>query len=369
MGHSAQVVLAGPAGQSAELSLLIEELLGTVAITPRFSRIGGVRRAELLDQAATPSSGQARVWVTLSGPDLALLLFAGPSGERYLVRQVPLRSGLDELGRERIAQVLQSSLLTLLRGEAGMTAAEMRDAVEKSEEAATTRQPSAATPRPAVRAEPPPGQVPPGRPFASPRLGLGYAAQWSGHAMRTRHGPALHVGLDEIGGSAFGVGLVLERDFDQTSQTTEIGVLTRTTSARFMLGGWWPLGGALGFFARAGAGLDVTRVEPTLTQERTVRLRSNLTDFTAVSRAELGVALEVGPFVLGTGPRLDVSLADTHYDLAYEGQPRRVVTVWSALPGVQLSGAWRPWGPRKPSPCDFRAPSGSTRASYDTDSP
>lgn len=202
-GHSAQVVLAGPAAESVELSALIEELLQTVSITPHFSRIGGVRRAELLAQAATPSSGQARVWVTLSGPNLALLLFAGPSGERYLVRQVPLRSGLDELGRERIAQVLQSSLPTLLRGEAGMTAAEMRDAVAKSEAAATTRQPSATPARQVVRAAPPSGQAPSAQPFASPRLGLGYAAQWSGHAMRTRHGPALTLGLDEIGGSAF----------------------------------------------------------------------------------------------------------------------------------------------------------------------
>ncbi len=136
-----------------------------------------------------------------------------------------------------------------------------------------------------------------------------------------------------------------------------------------MLGGQWPVGNALGFFARAGAGFDLTRVVPTSAPASTVRLRQDLTDFTAVSRAELGVAVEVGPFVLDMGPRLDLSPADTHYDLDYEGRPKRIVSVWPALPGVQLAVAWHPWGTRKHSQHDSRRHSGSTLASGDTDSP
>jgi hypothetical protein len=339
-GRSVQVVLAGPAGESAELVALIAELLGAEAVTPDFSRVGGVRRAQLLDQAARPSSGTARVWVTLSGPDLALLLFAGPSGERYLVRQVPLRSGLDELGRERIAQVLQSSVLALLRGEAGMTAAEMRVAVEKSgEEPAATPPPSEVR-----RAKPIERPVASSRPFASPRVGLGYSAEWAGHALRARHGPTLDVGLDDVAGNPLQVELSLERDFEQVSRTEALGVRAQTNSARVLLGGQWPLGSGVGFFVRVGGGLDVTRVEPTQAPGSAVRLRGRFTDMTAAARVESGVALELGSFVLDAGPRLDLSLADTHYDLARDGRPTRVVTPWPALPGIQLEAAWRPWG-------------------------
>ena len=367
--HSAVVVLVGPAGESEALSELIEELLADVAITPRFSRVAGMKRAELLDQAAQPSSGRARVWVILSGPDLALLLFAGPSGDRYLVRQVPLRSGLDELGRERIAQVLQSSLLMLLRGDTGLTRAEMRVAVQKTEDAAPIGPPSHGAMRGPPRAEPPRRQAPAARPLAAPRLGLGYAAAWTGPAMGARHGPALQVGLDAIGGTVLHMSVTLERDFDQTHDAAEVGVRTQTTSVRFLLGGQWRLGGSTGWYARAGAGLDATRVAPTQVRESAVRLRNGLTDVTAVTRAEAGVTLDCGPFVVDLGPRLDVSPHDTHYDLADEGQDRRVVTPWPAVPGVQVSGAWHPWGSRKPGATDFRAGSGSTLASRDTDSP
>jgi hypothetical protein len=365
----ADVVLVGAAGENAALSELIEELLAEVAIAPHFSRVPALGGAQLLDQAARPSSGRARVWVILSRPTLARLLFAGPDRERYLVREVPLRSGLDELGRERIAQVLQSALLSLLRGDPGMTRAQLRVVVERSEDAATGGAPAGPASPAASRAEPQRPQAPATRPAALPRFGLGYAAAWTGPTMGARHGPLLSLGLDRIGATAFQVGLTLERDLDQTYESAEVGVSTQTTAVRFLLGGQWPLGGSVGGYARAGAGLDATRVTPTPVRESTVQLRGASTDVTAVSRVEVGVTFEVGSFILDAGPRLDLSPHDTHYDLADDGHVRRIATPSPALPGVQLTGSWRPSRRRAPSVADSRAGSGSTLASRDTDSP
>lgn len=100
---------------------------------------------------------------------------------------------------------------------------------------------------------------------------------WTGQAMGARHGPTLQVGLDAIGGTVLNVGVALERDFDRTHHTSEVGVRAQTTSFRFLLGGQWPLGHVAGCYARAGAGLDATRVAPTHVRESAVRLRDGLT--------------------------------------------------------------------------------------------
>jgi hypothetical protein len=60
------------------------------------------------------------IWITLEGA-AARLYFASPSGPqdrpRYLLRDVALESGLDEIGAERLAEIVHLSALALLEGE------------------------------------------------------------------------------------------------------------------------------------------------------------------------------------------------------------------------------------------------------------
>lgn len=342
--RAADVVLVGAAATSPKLSALIDELLRAADVVPQFHRVAGMDRTDLLDAAAHPSSGRARVWVTLAGPDQALLLFAGPSRERYLVRRVPLRSGLDELGRERIAQVIQSSTLALLRGRAGMTRAQMRVAVAQVGDAGKP-DPATQKPAPGVSAESQGTRS--RRSLAEPRLGLGYAAAWTGDALGVRHGPLASLGLDRIGGTPLTVALVLEGSFIQEYSTDDVGVRTQTSVVRLLLGGQWPLGGSLGFFGAIGGALDVTRVSPFASSERTVSLRSDQTCVVPAAHVQAGIEVEVGSFLLGTGPRVDLYPSDIHYDLMRGGRAERVVTVWPVVAGLSVQGAWRPWATKR----------------------
>lgn len=364
----ADVVLAGSAAASTELSELIEELLRTAGVVSRFLRVPEMRRTQLLDAAARPSSGNVRIWVRLSDPEHALLLFASPSRERYLVRQVALRNGLDELGRERIAHVIQSSTLSLLRGGAGMTRAQMHLAVEQTKEvpeAEPSDNPQEVLPQETMQqkaSQPkalPPPQKPPApaaqakprrtpserarpRPWAVPLLGVGYAAGWSGSALGTRHGPLARVEFERIAGTALAVGMTLERDFEQKYKTSEVGVRAQTTLIRLLMGARWPLGTRLGLHSAIGGGLDVTRARPVAPSEQGVTLRSVGTYTMLVACLEAGLKIDAGSFLLDLGPRVEISTKDAHYDLMRNGNPVRVTTPWPVVPGFWLSGAWRP---------------------------
>lgn len=354
----ADVVLTGATAPSTELSELIDELLRTAGVASRFLRVPEMGRTQLLAAASQPSSGHVRIWVKLCDSEHALLLFASPSRERYLVRQVTLRKGLDELGRERIGHVIQSSTLSLLRGGTGMTRAQMHRAVERAKglpEAERLDHPRRAEAVPA-RASPPPQEQPTPaaqatprrapservrpRPWAVPLLGLGYAAGWSGSALNARHGPLARVGLQRIAGTALTVGMALEPDFAQEYETIEVGVRTQTTLIRMLLGAKWPVGTGLGLYSAIGGGLDVTRARPLAPPEQSVTLRGVDTHTMLLACLEAGLEIDAGSFLLELGPRVDVSTKHAHYDLVRDGILVRVATPWPVVPGLWISGAW-----------------------------
>ena len=84
-----------------------------------------VRRARWLEpkQVLAPTGGAAvHVWVTLSEDSLARLYFSSERGSArgasYFLRELRLESGLDEIGAEHVAEVLNLSTLAFLEGQA-----------------------------------------------------------------------------------------------------------------------------------------------------------------------------------------------------------------------------------------------------------
>jgi len=82
----------------------------------------------------------------LQGRDAARLYFRAPDGKGFLVRDVPLGSGLDALGRESIAQVVEASLVSLLHSGAGLSRAAFERELGSEPTSATPREAESAVP-------------------------------------------------------------------------------------------------------------------------------------------------------------------------------------------------------------------------------
>ncbi len=102
-----EVNLIGNVAQFDQLEPLIPEWFGQDGL-----RVETRRQASLLpdEVLASASEGYAvRVWVTMANDRQARAYFSDPAAKRFLVRNVPLRDGLDEFGREQLVQILVAS--------------------------------------------------------------------------------------------------------------------------------------------------------------------------------------------------------------------------------------------------------------------
>ncbi len=167
-----------------------------------------VRKAPWLEpkQVLAPTGDAAvHVWVTLSGSSVARLYFASEGGSggapSYFLRELRLDGGLDEIGAEHVAEVLNLSTQAFLEGQAESA----REELERTLSAEPVPEPA---PEPAPAAPPPPspavkpGPAPVSQPKpvarrASPRVWgarVGYAASYRGDE-GIWHGPSAAVEL------------------------------------------------------------------------------------------------------------------------------------------------------------------------------
>ena len=115
-----------------------------------------VRKARWLEpkQVLAPTGDAAvHVWVTLNGTTVARLYFAsehGPGGSpSYFLRELRLESGLDEIGAEHVAEVLNLSTQAFLEGQAESEREELEQML-RAEPAAEPPPPAAPKPSPPV---------------------------------------------------------------------------------------------------------------------------------------------------------------------------------------------------------------------------
>ncbi|HEY6723489.1 MAG TPA: hypothetical protein VI197_05630, partial [Polyangiaceae bacterium] len=93
----------------------LSELLAEWLLLQRLqARIQPQPRLSLDDLLDSSDSNSVRVWLTLRSPEQARLYVADARGRRFHVRDVPLDHGLDELGREKVAQVVLASVLAFV---------------------------------------------------------------------------------------------------------------------------------------------------------------------------------------------------------------------------------------------------------------
>jgi hypothetical protein len=298
-----------------------------------------------------PPDGAVYVWVTLRHDDEAWLYFATATGDRapsYAVREVKLEFGLDEVGSERLSQIVHLSTLALFEGQGEHERSQV--ALMLDEEPAAVPAAPVAAPAPSRAPSPPvppPPPVAPAAPVMAPapslpeierrpfdlEFGLGYAVSprsdeglW--------HGPALHAGLRLESSIVFeleGQGFLPHEEY--------IGaVLLRFWGVGLGVGaGWGARWGAGGSFSAAlGPRIEVVDYEPQASLASEVSVAQGETEL----RPEVGITgrLGVSGSSLGAGlfVRVAYALSRTHYDVKTATAEREVASPSRFLPTAGL---------------------------------
>jgi hypothetical protein len=341
-------VLVGEAGLGTELQLVLSELLVRQGVAPEFERRERFRTSAFLSENAGDSS--VWVFVTESGLHRARLYFRGPYGKRFLLRELTLRNGLDELGRELIAQVVETSAVALLRSEAGLSREEAqrdlslqegpRDALDEPEpavpEPAPTKNEDAHRSRTAVPS-----------PNDARRLVYVLAARgvekWTGKDLGFASALGVETGLEwHMPRALFLRARVLfEYGLGQSLDAQAVSARIRTSTVQAGL----DVGAVLGRNTIAlglSGGADLIGMSPDRATGTSLDLAADSTSVAPVMRLEGRYEVTFGSFRATAGILADVSLVDTHYDVRQGGEQSRIAAPWRVRPGVALTLGWCP---------------------------
>jgi hypothetical protein len=287
-----------------------------------------ITRALRLDAAEVlaPAAGEGvRVWVTLPDTQHARLYFAARDGSgahtRYLLRDIALDGGLDELGSERIATVLHLSSLALLEGQLPSE----RASVEASL-AAQPPPPPVASPPPA-----PPISAPPRERFVL-TLGVGYGALLRGDE-GVGHGPRVSL---EAQRQHLGIGLLLTSSLPHTVHFDGVALRLYALSFAPLASASLALTARLRLHGYAGPLLSLVRFQPER-HSADIDLRGAARELRFSVLAGLGLRIALGRVVLGIALECAASLEDTHYDVVRNGQRQRIAEPWPVTPGAALT--------------------------------
>jgi hypothetical protein len=325
----AVVVLIGEAHGNVALSDVIAELLLRQNVQAQVESRERFDPDVWLDE----SSADPRSFAFVSVPDeqRAQLYFRGPRGERFMLRELTLRNGLDEVGRELIARVVETSTVALMNTKEGVSREQARAELAKE---------AAPKPEPALRAEPPPPeqrQPEPRQPVRlwSALIGLRTLAHYSGEDLGARVALGLEGGgRTRAGAFRLGVRLTAEVGLPQTLAAEGVEASVLTIPLRLGI----DAGTGVGLFVALSTGFDLVHLAPERAADASLTLMRDSTELTPVSRAELRYELALSrAFYVAFSALLDVPWTATHYDVAQGGTLKHLATPWRVQPGAAIT--------------------------------
>jgi hypothetical protein len=275
------------------------------------------------------------VWIELRSSALGRVYFVVSeknARQRFLVRDVALENGLDELGVERLAQVIYSSVLALWQGRVQSPQAEVERRLASSADAKSEVVSAASST--AAAAEPSPSEPLQQPPCPSP----GYALS-AGYGLNARgdegpaHGPQLWAAL--LGGCVsvrFG-GYLSARYLIPVERSVD-DVSLSLTGGRMRLGGLLEHIVSKAFRLEVGGGVggDVVRYEPTASAG--LEAARGATEVRPVVTLLIGSRFLAGVGGIAVFGELDMQLEDTHYDVSRRAGLQTVLAPWQLQPGV-----------------------------------
>jgi hypothetical protein len=319
------VVIAAEPRAADDLELVVRELLARLSVVVQVSQVPRIDVHEIASPPPPPRPLLARVWIDLKKPGRATLYLLATAQDRLLVRTVDRAPGGDELAREELGHILETSAEGLLTGvNVGVPRAEAISLLEPPE------------PKPA----PPP--APPKTAEAVPwwQLGALYEVSALSSQVRLTHGPMLSalfrtqtrnavVGLwataqyrlpIDVGDSA--VAATLASGAVRLLATTDVR-LSRALSLRLGLGG----------------GADIVRAE-TRTSAGYTPESSHLRGF-GVGRVSTGLEARVAAsLLLWFNVAADLDPSATTYVVEPRAGETLVLRPWAVRPAVAVGAAF-----------------------------
>jgi hypothetical protein len=321
----AKIVLVGALSEQRELSLLIRELLDRNAIPSEITRVDRLQP----DALFAAEGRDILVLLASTDPHHVRLQFRSPDGERYLLRRLSLPQGLDAAGRELVGQVIESSVVALVRTREGLTRDEAKREMVREDAPVTPesgRQSSPIAAAALTGAAEPTWQL---------RLALRYATRWSGAELGMAHGPGVVAGLRWGRARSFGVELGFDRSFPQALNRSALSADVQVGSAHALFELRWSLTRRQALRFAFGPALELARVTP-LHAAVGVALAPKQLDSVPAFRTELGYELAGNHYSLGVAAALDVWLIRTHYELAGATESEELATPGLVRPGVVI---------------------------------
>jgi hypothetical protein len=321
----------------------------------------GVAPELLPDRLFSSSPHEVKVWIVAPSQERALVVFstAGePETARYLLREVRLVNGLDELGLERLASVIHSAFVALREGIEGAERPQVeRELVaagllpSASAPAATHAPPALATPAP-VATVATPAAAGPSRDAAPPAqetksgilLAAGYGTRLRG-VEQLGHGPLVTAGVQLPGivstlDALISAHLLLRSDFDAGALSASV----QTSAFRAHLGLEPALSPRFRLQALLGAGADLAHISAQAAgaeSSEAIEPREPGSQWRGALELTLGVWWSGKLVDLGATAYSTFLLGDVHYTLASDGGQRRLVTPWPVQPGLSLQARFR----------------------------
>ena len=319
--------------------------------------------------AAQP--GVVRIWVILLSNEQALVTFSmrtAMRGERHLVRDVRLRSALDELGLERLASVIQSTVVAMREGLEGSDLqtlkTELKNAGFEVHGASTaTGATDAATPAPpgpASTASPPRIETPP--PPASPaqkretgspreerigqrsvpRFDVGYGARYGGDP-GLLHGPSLGFGWPfDFEAGALWLSFRAAVFLPASVAASPFRLSLQTSSVRAGIAFERRTHTSLSEYAALLGGVDVTHMSSRLQSDTGDQAERYEASHSATRVwGELGLVAGVwyrAAIDIGIFGAVDYCLSDVRYVVESSSGDRNLFSPWRLQPALFLSG-------------------------------
>lgn len=304
-----EIVLVGGAGKDASLDARIQSWFGPETALS----ISRERMLMAESVLAGRSSRGVTVWVTLRTRNDARLYFAAASESeeptRYLLRDVPLNDGLDEVGSERVAQVVHSLVTAIIDDSADVVA---RPDIER--ELAPPLPPPVPTATDGPVDAPPAVASDPVEPLSFAALtGAFYRASFAGDE-GFPHGPGLALG-GTLERGAFGVGGIARGQYAWPHSVRVEDVDVRFTELSIRLGGRGAFRSrSLTLDLEVGGGAAWVRYDPEATESGPLPAPRD-TDERFFWFASAGIRHVFGPAQLGARLELELYPALSHYRL------------------------------------------------------
>ncbi|HEX7598157.1 MAG TPA: hypothetical protein VF518_08075 [Polyangia bacterium] len=263
----------------------------------------------------------ARVWIEVAAGGRARITITDQRAQRFLVREAVLPTWPDELARETIAQMVESSVAALLENQGlGMTRSEAHSVLAAHDD------------RPA----PPPGSE------HQPSLGAFYQAQIFSPQILIAHGPGLRGQVTtptRIGPA----GLAASAQYVLPQSRDDVNAGVRLHGVALRLGvGLSGQGTRLRLAAWLGAGVDTVHVQPQQGRWGVATLTAARWTAVTVLRAELRAGLHLAKkMALFLTPSLEWDPLKRAYNVTGVDGQAAVVAPYTVRPSLSLAVEWQ----------------------------